>query len=537
VRSLLLLGLAVLVLLIAVVNVANLMIGQTAAREAEMAMRASLGATPGRLARQLLTEASVLAVAGGLTGTLLAFGESSLLKHLLPAETPRLADVAIDRTALAFSAAISLGSGLLFGLLPAWRVRRQRSLAALEGARSSLSARGVRGDAALVTTEAAFATMLLVGAFLLLHSLWLVLRVDPGFRLDSLVTAELSPGPVAAQSNDKLLTLWDRVDAKLRSYPGVKSVAAMNLLPLTPEFSAYASALEDHPRPPSAPAFVLWGTFVTPEHLETLGLRLLAGREFTAQDRKGSQLVVLVDQATASRFWPHDNPVGKRLKPVWDKEWRTVVGVVDNVKTYSISGPPEFIDGEFYAPLAQPIAPPQTLSVVARLASEPEGFEKRLPAMVQEVCASCAVSKIGLMRDVAAAAVEAPRSTARLVSGLAMLALLLAAAGIYGVVSHGVLRRTRELGVRLALGAGRGRVAALVVASSLRAVAAGAMVGLGCSWGLAHWIRTLLYGIVEHDTVSFALAPVALVAVAVLASLLPVWRAVRIDPARSLREG
>src|SRR5216683_401706 len=180
--------------------VANLMIGQTAARQRELALRASLGATVGRLARQLLTEAVVLSITGGALGTLLAFGQLRLLKRWLPADTPRLAEVAIDQRILAFTAAISLGSGILFGLLPAWRSRAPRSLTAIEGSHSTLSARGLRTDAVLVMTEAAFATILLVGGGLLLHSLWTMLQVDPGFQVESVVTAELSPGRAAAAS-------------------------------------------------------------------------------------------------------------------------------------------------------------------------------------------------------------------------------------------------------------------------------------------------------------------------------------------------
>ena len=536
-RSLLLFGVVALVLLIAIVNVANLMIGQTAARLRELALRASLGATPGRLARQVLTEAVLLAAMGGVLGTLLAFGQLALLKHWLPADTPRLAEVAIDRRILAFAALLSLGSGLLFGLLPAWRARAPRSLASVESGRGTTSARGLRTDAVLVMTEAAFATILLVGAGLLLRSLWTVLQVDPGFRVESVVTAELSPGRAAAASLEKTVAVCEQVRARLLERPDVMNVAAMNVLPLTPEPSAFTAAIEDHPRPPEAPQFVLWSSVVTPEHLATLGIPLLQGRGFTAADRGNAQPVALIARATARRFWPDQNPVGKRLKPVWDKEWRTVVGVVADVKNYGVKGPPDWVDGEVYLPMAQAMQIPQSVSLVVRLGGEPGSFERRLPEMIKEVCPNCAVSKIARMETVVAASVAAPRSMAWLVGGFALLALGLAAAGIYGVVSHGVLRRTRELGVRLALGASRARISWLVVGSSLCYTLVGAVVGLAASWALARWLRTLLYGIAEHDPVSFLLPAVVLAAVGILASLLPMYRAVTIDPAQSLREG
>jgi len=535
-KNLLLLGVVTLVLLIAVINVANLLIGQAAARERELALRASLGATPDRLTKQLLTEATVLAMAGGMLGAILAVGQLTLLKHLLPADTPRLAEVVLNQRILAFSAAISIGSGFLFGLLPAWRVRTRQILTSSDG-RSTLSPRSARTDALLVATEAAFATVLLVGAGLLLRTLWTMQEVNPGFRVESVVTAEVSLNRTTAASRERITSFSEQLRRKLGAYPGVTGVAAMNVLPLTPEMSVFTAAIEDHPRPPQEPQFVLWSTYVTPEHLETLGIRLLQGRGFTVTDRQGSEPVALISAATARRFWPKENPVGRHLRPVGLQEWRTVVGVVGDVRNYSISGPPAWVDGEVYLPLAQLFSLPRALSLVARVSGNSSTFEKQLPQMVNQLCGTCPVSKIARMESVVAAAVQAPRSTASLIGGFALLALMLAAAGIYGVVSHGVLRRTRELGLRLALGASRRRVAWLVIGSSLRYTFVGSMVGLAASWVLARWIKTLLYGVGEHDLASFSIAPVLLLTVAMIAVARPVLRALRIDPAESLREG
>jgi predicted permease len=529
-RNLLLLGAVALVLMIAIVNVANLMIGQTAARRAEFALRVSLGATPGRLARQLLTESLLLAIAGGVLGTSLAFGLLALLKQLLPADTPRLAEVSIDRSIILFAAAVSLGSGLLFGLLPAWRARSQNL-------RSQLSRMGTRTDAALVTSEAAFATILLVGAGLLLHSFWTMMHVDPGYRVESIVTAQLSPDRTTAASLDKTLALFDAVRGKLAAYPGVANVAAMSQLPLSGGVAAMSCAIEDHPRPPQAPQFVLWTTGVTPQLLDTLGIRLLQGRGFTAADGEDSAQVVLVSRAMAEKFWPGRSPVGRRLRMVWQKDWRTIVGVVDDVKAYTLKGPPDWVDGQIYLPLPQVAAPPQDLALVALVGNDPSAFEQSIPRLTREVCSTCAVSKVARMATVVSSAAAAPRSLAWLVGGFAFIALTLAAAGIYGVVSHGVSRRTRELGVRLALGASPGNVAWLVAQSSLRQTIAGTVVGLAASWAMARWIASLLYGVGGHDALSFLAPPVALVGVGLLASLLPMIRAARIDPATSLREG
>ena len=299
-----------------------------------------MGATPRRLTRQILTESLVLATAGGLLGTGLAFGQLALLKHLLPADTPRLNEVVIDARILAFTALLSLGSGLLFGLLPALRMRNM--------SRSWRGPSTSGPDGLLGIAEAGFATILVVGAGLLLRSFWTLMQVDPGFRPESLVTAQLRPNREIAASLEKTVALYDGVRDSLAAYPGVTNVAGANLLPLVPEASYFAAAIEDHPRPPQQPQYVLWHTAVTPEYLATMGVRLLQGRGFTAADREGAPLAVLIDRSTAQRFWPDRSPIGRRLKPVWNKEWRTVVGVVEDVRNYSITGPPEFVDGAVY---------------------------------------------------------------------------------------------------------------------------------------------------------------------------------------------
>jgi putative ABC transport system permease protein len=437
---------------------------------------------------------------------------------------------------IVFAAAISMGSGLLFGLLPALRARSQRSIAPGADARSSLSRTGLRADAALVTCETAFATILLVCAGLLLHGFWRMMHAPMGYRVDSVVTAELSPERATAVSLDKTLALYRTVREKLAAYPGVLNVAAMSQIPLSSRIAANTFAIEDHPRPPEAPQFVFWTTAVTPEHLNTLGINLLQGRGFTAEDGKSSESVVLISKQTAQKFWPGANPVGRRIRRVWESRWTTVVGVVDDVKTYSVSGPPEWVDGDVYIPLAQAGASVANLALVARLGNDPSAFEQALPGMIREACATCAVSKIASMASVVSGAVAAPRSLAWLVGGFALLAVMLAAAGVYGVVSHGVLRRTREIGIRLALGSSPGSAGWLVMSSSLRQVALGTAAGLAAAWVLVRWMESLLFGVAIHDVVSFSVAPAVLMAVAVFASVSPMVRAARIDPARSLRE-
>jgi putative ABC transport system permease protein len=362
-----------------------------------------------------------------------------------------------------------------------------------------------------------------------------MLHVAQGYRVESVVTAQLSPDRSITASLEKTIALYRGVREKLASYPGAIDVAAMSHLPLSSEIAAISCAIEDHPRPPQAAQFVLWTTAVTPELIDTLGMRLLQGRGVTSADSQDSDPVVLVSRAMAQKYWPNRSPIGRRLRLVYQDRWRTIVGVVDNVKAYTLKGPPDWVDGEIYVPFTQATTGPRNLALVARVSNDPSAFERSLPRLAREVCATCAVSQVARMETVVSGAAAAPRSLAWLVGSFAAIALLLAAAGIYGVVSHGVLRRTRELGIRLAIGASPVSVAWLVVRSSLRQVISGAAAGLAASWVVARWIASLLYGVDSHDALSFLLPPVLLVAIALIASLLPMVRAAHIDPATSLR--
>ncbi len=540
VQSLLLFGVVGLVLLIAVLNVTNLMLGQAAARRAEWRMRAALGATPGRLTRQIFTEALLLALAGGTLGALLANAQLAVLRQLLPPETPRLAEVAVDARVLAFSMVISLVAAAIFGWIPAWQLRRSADSSA---APASLQVnprgwrRGWRADSLLVMTEAAFATILLVGAGLLLRSLWALLQVNPGFVTEGVITAEVSPNAAIVASTGKTAALGGQLRESLMSYPGVRQVAAMNVLPLTPDISAFTAAIEDHPRLPGEPQFPLWSTMITPEHGEALSIPLRQGRRFTPADQAGSEPVVLISETTARRFWPDRSPIGRRLRPVWQSEWRTIVGVVGDIKNYAMTGPPDWVEGEVYLPMAQAIAPPPSLKLVARISGDEAGFRKRLPELVRAVCAQCAVTAVAPMRELTTRATQTSRSLAWLVGAFAILALGMAAIGIYGVVNAAVARRTRELGVRIALGAGSADVAWLVLGSSLGYTLAGVAAGLATAWVLAQSIGSLLYGIGAHDGLSFGMPATLLLLIAAVAGAGPLGRALRIDPARALREG
>lgn len=531
-RSLLLLGSVALLLVIAVVNSASLLAAQAAARQREFALRVCLGATDGRLFRQWLTEGLVMGLSAALLGAALAYGQIALLKQLLPPDTPRLEEVNLDGRALACSIAISLACSLVFGLWPAWRMRGQMR-AAVDGRGSA------QADAWLVGGEAAIATVLLVGAGLMGRSLWMMSQVDPGFGgAESLITAELNPNPELRASRAKTALMLDALRAQVTAQPGVTNMAALSTLPLTRNASTFAAAIEDRPLPPQAPQYVLWFNAVTPEHLDTFGLKVLEGRGFTTADRRDAPGAVLVSKATAAHFWPNRSAIGRRLKPVWDREWRTVVGVVSDAKNYELTGRPEWINGEVYLPMAQALNVPPAIALVVKVAGEAgRSIEAALPRLVAEQCPGCAVSKIASMQRVVTAVSDAPRSTAWLVGCFALFALAMVGAGVYGVVSQSVARRMKELGIRLALGGSRVQVVWPVLSGMLWSALAGSAAGLCAAWALSRWIEGLLFGVARLDPVSFSAAPLAIAAAALAASAVPVARALRADPVRWLREG
>jgi len=529
---LLLFGVVVLVWMAAVVNVGSLVVGHATSRTREFALRSSLGASRTRLWRQLLTESALLAGLGGILGLAVAAGELLVLKRLLPSDVPRLLEASLDVRAVA---AAFLATVLTATFLAAASTGRGRGAAA--AADRSTPPRGARRtNGALVTLEAAFAVVLLVGAGLLLRSLWEVLQVDAGFRVESVVTADLHPDQAGATSPEAGQALFDRVREQVRGLPGVEAVAAVYPRPLSEEVAAVTVALEDHPRPAKDPQLVFWSSAATEGLFEALEVPILHGRSITEADVAESPPVAWVTRATAERFWPGESPIGRRLRPVWEKEWRTVVGVVGDLKNYKITGPPDWVDGEIFLPLPQAVSQPKSLALVFRVAGPVGGLASELRDQAEAVCPGCAVSRFETMERVTARASKAPRSLAWLVAGFAGVALLLACAGVFGVVAQSLEVRSRELGVRVALGASRMRVAWLLLLPSLRQTLVGALIGLFAAWALSGSIRSLLFGIAPTDPIGFLAAPAALCLATAIGCAAPILRAIRTDPAQTLRE-
>lgn len=529
-RLLILLAAAGLVLLIACANVANLLLARASARQREMAVRNALGAGRPRLIRQLLTESAVLGFLGCALGLLLAVGGVKALVAALPAEVPRVAEIEVDRWVLGFTLAVGVLATLLVGLIPALRSSRPDAQSALRSGGRSTSAGQRRLAGALVTTEFALAVMLVIAAGLLIRSFAALVHVDPGFRTEHIITARITPPEARYGDGTKQRAFYAALLGRVSALPGVRSVDAVSRLPLAGGFTGVAFEVEGKPYRPGTVAPVFDDRRITPGYPQTMGIRLLAGRPLTDADREGAPKVALVNEAMARKFWPGEDPVGKRFKEVWLPEWTTVVGVVGNVKSRGLASETE---PQVYRPFAQ--APTLDMSLVVRTTGDPDAVIGSLRAAVAAVDADVPVSEIRMVEQMITSSVAAPRFTMLLLAAFAAVALLLAAIGIYGVISYAVTRRTPEIGLRVALGAQRGHVLRMVLRQALVLAVIGAVVGLGAALATTRALRSLLFGVSATDGVTLIAVPLLLMAVALLAAYLPARRAARVDPMIALR--
>jgi putative ABC transport system permease protein len=530
---LMLFGAVGLLLLLVTVNVANLLLARHAARAREMGVRAALGASRSRLVRLRLIESLVLAVLGGAAGVLLALHGIELLRTIGPGSLPRLDEVGVDASVLGFSLLLTLGTAVLCGLLPALQTARSDGGELLRDGGRSNSAGASRGRtrSSLVVSQVALALVLLVGAGLLLRSL-LHLQAEPlGFEPARVLTLQLSFAEARYPTGQARGAFLTEAEERLRALPGVQAVGAVTQLPLSGAhlgsgFFPEAGAATGEDRSVSAD---LRG--ITPGYFDAMGIRLRRGRSFSAADGREAPWVGVIDETLAARLWPGEDPLGKRIRWQRAEQPIEIVGVVAAVAHAGIgAGPRETV----YRPYAQ-YAPGTPVFLAMRSDGDPAALAGAVRRTLHRIDPDQPIGDLRSMRARVADALGEPRFYALLLGGFAAFALLLAAIGIYGVVSYGVAQRTREIGIRTALGAGSGEVLRMVVAEGLRLAVVGVALGLVAALVATRVLSSLLYEVETTDPLVFVLVPLFLAGVALLASYLPARRASRVDPMIALR--
>jgi putative ABC transport system permease protein len=527
---LLLLGAAGLVLLIACANIANLSVVRATQRRREISIRTALGAGGGRVVRQLLTESVLLSFTGGLAGLLLAYGAVHAVARANPGKIPRLESAQIDWRVLLFTLAISLATGIVFGLAPALYAARARLSDALSarGTTDSPTRGTVRG--LLIVAEVALALLLSIGATLMIQSFARLASVNPGFDSSNLLTADLALiGPKYTAENRRLAFFKDLL-SRVRTLPGVVSAGATTALPLTGIDAGNNIVIEG--RPPVQYTQLPNGRFraVSPGYFESMRIPLRSGRLLSEQDTETSPPVLLISETMERQYWPDESPLGKRIYFPGEKARREIVGVVADVKHYALDGETR---PEMYFPFGQ--QPVQSMSIVIRTASAPEKLAEAFRRQVAELDKEQPIARIGTMDDLLSRSLVQPRIYSTMLAAFTAMALLLAAVGLYGVMSFAVGQRTHEIGVRMALGAQGRSVLRMVLSQGLTLVSAGVLLGIAGAFALTRAIEKLLFGISPTDPWSFLTASVLLVGVAMAACYLPARRATRVDPVIALR--
>jgi predicted permease len=543
VRLLLLLGAVALVLMIACANVANLTLSRAAAREKEMGIRSALGAGRRRIARQVLTESVVLALLGGLLGLALAAVGVSLLKTALPADTPRLADVHLDWRVIAFTAGLAVMTGCVFGLAPALQLSRTAVAESLNsagrGAAVSLS-QWLRSSLAIA--EVAFAVLLVISAGLLIRSFWALSHVDPGFRPEQILTARITPDETFCNDTARCLAFYRSALERARTSPGISGAALVNTLPLGGRVSKRSFDLEDFMNLPAGTTQPLfWLDVVTPDYFRVMGIPLLAGRWFTEADESSGPPVVVITAATARRFWNGREVVGKHVRFVGEKDWRTVIGVVADVHAYDLqSSVPDYMQGTAYVPYTSKATlengnVPAEMTIAVRTTSDQSQAGTTLRQIVNGLAPEVPVSELRNMRAVVSEAASTPASTTFLFATFAGIALVLGMVGIYGVLAFLVSKRAREMGIRMALGAQRHDVLWLVMKEGAKFAFTGITLGVAGAFVVTRLLASQLYGVGPVDPATFVGVSVAMAVVTLAACYVPARRAMRVDPMVALR--
>jgi putative ABC transport system permease protein len=541
-RLFLLLGAVGLILLIACVNVANLALSRAATREKEIAVRAAMGAERGRVIRQLLTESVLLAFFGGLLAILFATEGLQLLKATLPADTPRLADAHIDWRVLVFTGGLAILTGFIFGLAPALHSSRATLAESLNsagrGAAVSISQRLRSG---LAIAEVAFAVLLVIAAGLFIRSFLALSHVDPGFRAERLLTTRVTPNQEFCSDPSRCISFYRELLDRMRAVPGVTSAALINTLPLGGRLAKRSLEIEIEPTSPGAIMPLFWMDVVTPDYLSLMSISVLAGRGFTSADDSGNPPVAIVTASTARRYWPGRSAVGSHVRLDRDTEWRTVVGIISDVSAYDLQKyVPDWITGTIYVPYTPKATleggrVPSDMTIVVQSSLEESQVQDILRRTIASLNPEVPASEVKPMRAVVSESISTPASTTVLFVAFAALALVLGLIGIYGVLSFLVSRRTREIGIRLALGAQRRDVLWLVMKEGARFSLIGIALGLASALAITRFLASELYGTSPADPATFIATAVLMTAITLLACYIPTRRAMRVDPLIALR--
>ncbi len=530
-----LLGAVGLVLLIACGNVANLLLAQATSRTREVALRFVLGATTGRVIRQLLTESLMLALIGATAGSILAWWGAGLLKRLPTlAQVPRIEEVGVNTAVLAFTAGLALLTGFLFGLAPGLRAYRLGLDAGMrEGLRGSATTAGRRMNSSLVAAQFALSLILLVGAGLLLKSFQRLLSVSPGFQPENVLAMRLALSGNKYPNADQWIQFYENLIGRVRSLPGVQSVGIVSNLPMSGEEMGDSYRVDGHEMQPgeSVPGALIRP--VSPGYFPTMRIPLLRGRDFLDSDRDTSPLVAIVDETLARRHWPDGDAVGKRIRFDWSNNWMTIVGVAGAVRNGSLAEPMRPHLYLAYAHRQWPFIRGMNLTV--RTATEPTAATAAIRNEVRQIDPDLPVPSVRTMTTVIDNTLSRQRLINLLLTVFALVAVLLAAIGIYGVMSVYVSNRTTEFGIRLALGAQPGNLLRTVLRQGVQLVAAGIVLGIAGALVLTRMMASLLFEVSVTDPVVFTGVSLLLLAVALLACWLPARRATKVDPMVALR--